>query len=75
MSTDREPPLSKEELRRTYQEEQEGQRKEKSDSKRDWQSVIEEQIAKIEIDTQATKGKPLNLARQSLSRSVGCTGA
>jgi hypothetical protein len=61
MSTDRETPSSKEELRRTYQEEQEGQRKDKSDSKRDWHSVIEEQIAKIEIDTQATKGKPLNL--------------
>ena len=61
MSTDRDPPLSKEELRRTYQEDQEGQRKDKSDAKRDWHSVIEEQIAKIEIDTQTTKGKPLNL--------------
>ena len=61
MNNYQDPFLSKEDLRRTYQEEQESQRKDKSDSKRDWQSLIEEQIAKIEIDTQATKGKPLNL--------------
>ena len=61
MSTDRDAPFSKEELRRTYHEEQEGQGKATPRPPRDWQSLIEEQFAKIDVDTLANKGKPLNL--------------
>lgn len=61
MSTDREILPSSEELRRSYREEQEGQGKDQSIPPRDWQSVIEEQIAKIDVNTLAGKGKPLNL--------------
>jgi DnaJ family protein C protein 28 len=60
MSTDRQPPSSKEALRRTYREEQEG--RDKASPPRDWQSRIEEEIAKIDIDALAGKGKPLDLS-------------
>ncbi len=62
MSADRETPSYQEELRRAYREEQDGQAQTKPTPPRDWQSVIEEQIAKIDVDVLAGKGKPLNLA-------------
>lgn len=60
MTTNDEKPASKEELRRRYQEEQ-------ADSKptppKDWQSLIEEQISKLNLDNLPGKGTPLNLER------------
>ena len=61
MTTHRETPTYKEELRRAYHEEQQGQGKDKPAPPKDWQSVIEEQIAKIDVDALPGKGKPLNL--------------
>jgi hypothetical protein len=56
-----EKPTAKDELRRQYQEEQSAEPK--PAQPRDWQSLVEEQIAKIDWSTVAGKGKPLNLER------------
>jgi hypothetical protein len=54
-------PTAKDELRRQYQQEQ--AEEPKPAKPRDWQSLVEEQIAKIDWSTVAGKGKPLNLER------------
>lgn len=61
MPENSEKPTAKDELRRQYQEEQAA--KSKAAEPRDWQSLIEEQIAKIDWSTVEGKGKPLNLER------------
>lgn len=65
MSTD-EKPTTKDELRRKYQEEQAGQSQ--SNAPRDWHSLIEEQIAKIDLNSLSNKGKPLDLSRNPYAR-------
>jgi DnaJ family protein C protein 28 len=60
MSVNSERPTVKHELRRQYQ--QQSAESEPAES-RDWQSLVEEQIAKIDWSTVAGKGKPLNLER------------
>lgn len=61
MSVDQEQPSAKDELRRQYQREQ--ARETKPAQAREWQSLVEEQIAKIDWSTVQGKGKPLNLER------------
>lgn len=61
MSEDQDKPRDKDELRRQYQQEQAGEQR--SSQPRDWQNLIEEQIAKIDWSTVQGKGKPLNLDR------------
>ena len=61
MTDDRDQPTTKEELRRQYQQDQAGPQP--PAEPRDWQSLIEEQIAKIDWSTVAGQGKPLNLER------------
>ena len=61
MTNDSDKPTSKDQLRRQYQEEQAAEAR--PAKPRDWQSLIEEQIAKIDWSTLAGKGKPLNLDR------------
>ncbi len=53
-----EEPLVKEELRRRYQQMSEPQDKEL----RDWQSLVEEQIARLDLSNLPGKGKPLDLS-------------
>lgn len=67
MSSDEKPTIG-DELRRKYHEEQAGQRKPKPAEPRDWQSRIEEEIAKIDFDSLSNKGKPLNLNRNPYVR-------
>ncbi len=54
-------PASRDDLRRRYQEEQTGQNR--PEPPRDWQSLVEEQIAKIDWSTLRGQGQPLNLDR------------
>lgn len=54
-------PTKKDELRRQYQHEQAGEPG--ASAPREWQNLIEEQIAKIDWTTLPGKGKPLNLDR------------
>ena len=61
MTNDSDRPTSKDQLRRQYEEEQAAEPR--PAKPRDWQSLIEEQIAKIDWSTLAGKGKPLNLER------------
>jgi DnaJ family protein C protein 28 len=61
MPSDQDTASKKEELRRQYQQEQAGETG--LDATRDWQNLIEEQIAKIDWSTVQGKGKPLNLDR------------
>ena len=51
----------KESLQRHYAQEQQEENPQGRD-RRDWQSLIEEQIAKLDLDNLAGKGRPLNLA-------------
>lgn len=60
MPDNSEKPTVKDELRRQYQQQS---AESKPAEPRDWQSLVEEQIAKIDWSTVAGKGKPLNLAR------------
>ncbi len=61
MPQDADKPTKADQLRREYQQEQAGAAH--SDAPRDWQSLVEEQIAKIDWSTVQGKGKPLNLER------------
>jgi hypothetical protein len=61
MPEDDDTPTTKDQVRRRYQQEQAGEQPPKQ--ARDWQSLIEEQIAKIDWSTVAGKGQPLNLER------------
>ena len=61
MTQDPDQPTRKDELRRQYQQEQDGGQR--PAPPRDWQNLIEEQIAKIDWDALPGKGQPLNLAR------------
>lgn len=61
LSDNREKPTVKDELRRQYQEEQSAGPKPAQPI--DWQSRIEEQIARIDWSKVEGKGKPLNLDR------------
>jgi DnaJ homolog subfamily C member 28 len=61
MTDHRDKSTTNEELRRQYKQEQAGQQR--PAAPREWQSLIEEQIARIDWSTVAGKGKPLNLER------------
>jgi DnaJ homolog subfamily C member 28 len=61
MSENEDHLIAKERLRREYQQERAGEAR--PAEPRDWQSLVEEQIAKIDWSTLAGKGKPLNLER------------
>jgi hypothetical protein len=52
---------TKDQVRRRYQQERAGEQP--TEQARDWQSLIEEQIAKIDWSTVGGKGQPLNLER------------
>lgn len=54
--------VSPQERIRRYQEELSGQPEQRETSKRDWQSLIEEQIARLDLDDLPNKGQPLDLA-------------
>ncbi len=60
MAEDSDKPTAKDELRRSYQQQSADVRPAQP---RDWQNLIEEQIAKIDWSTLPGKGKPLNLDR------------
>lgn len=61
MSDPDDKPTAKDELRRTYRDDQASPKPPKPST--DWQSLVEEQIAKIDWSTVSGKGKPLNLDR------------
>lgn len=61
MTNDSDKPTAKNQLRRQYQEEQAAEPR--LAKPREWQSLVEEQIAKIDWSTLPGKGKPLNLDR------------
>lgn len=61
MTNDSDKPTAKDQLRRQYQEEQSAEQR--LAKPREWQSLVEEQIAKIDWSTLPGKGKPLNLDR------------
>lgn len=56
-----EKATARDQLRLQYQHDQEAEQR--SAQPRDWQSLVEEQIAKIDWSTVAGKGKPLSLER------------
>lgn len=58
--TNDDKPTSKDELRRRYEEDQANHQPKPP---KDWQSLIEEQISKLDLDNLPGKGKPLNLER------------
>ena len=61
MTNDSDKPTAKDQLRRQYQEEQSAEPR--PAKPREWQSLVEKQIAKIDWSTLPGKGKPLNLDR------------
>ena len=61
MTNDSDKPTAKDQLRRQYQEEQSAEQR--LAKPREWQSLVEKQIAKIDWSTLPGKGKPLNLDR------------
>ena len=60
MNEDDRNARAREEARRKYAEQQEPPKKKEP---RDWQAIIDEQAAQIDINTLPGKGKPLNLNR------------
>lgn len=61
--TERPKPLtSPQERRRQYQEEQGNPPEPGAPGQRDWQSLIEEQIARLDLDNLPNKGRPLDLS-------------
>jgi hypothetical protein len=60
MDQDQAQSERREQARRRYAE---GQEPSYSGEKRDWQAIIDEQAAQIDVDRLPGKGKPLNLAR------------
>lgn len=61
--TDQSKPLtSPHEHRRQYQEEQSKRSRPETPNGRDWQSLIEEQIARLDLDNLPNKGRPLDLS-------------
>lgn len=61
MSDPNDKPTTKDELRHAYHDDQTAPKPPKPPT--DWQSLVEEQIARIDWSTVAGKGKPLNLDR------------